>query len=246
MLQEIEKFKLRNTGGFVTRIQFEYYDENSNEWKQQKGTGDITLGFDKTAEPGDYGVPEGSMVKLYAYVAWGTDNRASQMFIYKKNCGHIASYEISGTTLNNHLEYVGILNPASKNMFADVDMLASAQSFLQELSMEEWTALANSLTDGSRSYNGSCGPLSWNISFNLDMSDISKSYADVKVSLFSFNVINGRIDAKNPKAALDLTVAGGGVKGELGIDFAKRIVYLNGTLSYFFGQKDFNYTLVSF
>lgn len=246
MLKEIEKFQLKNNGGFVTRIQFEYYDEKTNEWKHVKGTGDITLGFDKRAEPGDYGVPDETMVKLYAYVAWGTDNQAPQMFIYKKNCGHIASYKISGTTLNNHLEYVGILDPASNNMFADIDTLASAQFFPRELAMEEWAAMENSLTGGPRSYNGTCGPFSWNIAFDLDMSDISKSYADVKVSIFSCNIINTRIDAKNPKAVLDLTVAGVGVKGELGIDFAKRIVYIKGTLSYIISHKDFNYTLVNF
>lgn len=246
MLREIEKFQLKNNGGFVTRIQFEYFDENSNEWKHQNGTGDITLGFDKTAEPGDYGVPEGAMVKLYAYVAWGTDNRASQMFIYKKNCGHIASYKISGTTLNNHLEYVGILDPASTNMLAAAEMIASVQSLPQELAMEEWEALEKSLVSGPRSYNGTCGPFSWNIAFDLNMSDISQSYADVKVSIFSCNIINTRIDAKNPNAVLDLTVAGVGVKGELGIDFAKRIVYIKGTLSYIISHKDFNYTLINF
>ena len=246
MLREIEQFQLKNNGGFVTRIQFEYYDENSNEWKHVKGTGDITLGFDKKAEPGDYGVPEGSMVKLYAYVAWGTDNHASQMFIYKKNCGHIASYKISGTTLNNHLEYIGILDPASNNMLAEVEMLASVQASPRELAMEEWAELESSLVSGPRSYNGSCGPFSWNIAFDLNMSDISKSYADVKVSILSFNIINTRIDAKNPKVSLDLTVAGIGVKGELGIDFAKRTVYLKGTLSYIISHQDFNYTLINF
>lgn len=246
MLREIQKFQLKNNGGFVTRIQFEYFDENSNEWKHANGTGDITLGFDKQAEPGDYGVPEGSMVKLYAYVAWGTDNHASQMFIYKKNCGHIASYKISGTTLNNHLEYIGILDPASKNMLAETEMVASVQFLPQELTMEEWAALENSLVSGPRSYNGSCGPFSWNIAFDLNMSDISKSYADVKLSILSYNIINTRIDAKNPKVSLDLTVAGIGVKGELGIDFTNRCIYLKGTLAYFVGQKDFSYTLLSF
>lgn len=246
MLREIEKFQLKNNGGFVTRIQFEYYDENSNEWKHQNGTGDITLGFDKTAEPGDYGVPEGAMVKLYAYVAWGTDNHATQMFVYKKNCGHIASYKISGTTLNNHLEYVGILDPASTDMLAKFELPASAQSLPQELTMEEWAALETSLVSGARSYNGTCGPFTWNIAFDLNMSDISKSYADVKVSVFSYNIINTRIDAKNPKVNLDLTVAGVGVKGELGIDFSKRSIYIKGTLSYFFGHQDFSYTLINF
>lgn len=246
MLREIEKIQLKNNGGFVTRIQFEYFDESSNNWKHVNGTGDITLGFDKQAEPGDYGVPEGSMVKLYAYVAWGTDNHASQMFIYKKNCGYIASYKISGTTLNNHLEYVGILDPASNNVRAEAGMLASAQSLPQELTMEEWAELENSLVSGPRSYNGTCGPFSWNISLDLNMSDISRSYADVKVSIFSYNIINTRIDAKNPKVSLNLTVAGVGVKGELGIDFANRIVYLKGTLSYIISHNDFNYTLIKF
>ena len=53
-LQKIGKMSLKNSGGFVARMQFSYLDNDGN--KQLTGqTEDITLGFTKTVDPGDLG-----------------------------------------------------------------------------------------------------------------------------------------------------------------------------------------------
>jgi len=101
-LQKIGKMSLKNSGGFVARMQFSYLDNDGN--KQLTGqTEDITLGFTKTVDPGDLGVPDGSMVYMHVFVVWGTDNEAKRAFTYEKGNVITAHYNISGTTLNNDL-----------------------------------------------------------------------------------------------------------------------------------------------
>ncbi len=101
-MKNIGQICLKNHGGFVVKLQFVYWDENGN-----KVHVDGTAGYDvlqqETADPGQYGVPDGSLVSLYAFVVWGSDNTANQIFVYQNNNPVTATYTISGTTLNNDL-----------------------------------------------------------------------------------------------------------------------------------------------
>jgi len=106
-IQKIGKMSLKNSGGFVTRIQFSYLDDDGNKQLTKQGD-DITLGFSKTVDPGDLGVPDGAMVYMHAFVVWGTDNEAKRAFMYEKRNTSVASYNISGTTLNNDMGLVEI------------------------------------------------------------------------------------------------------------------------------------------
>ena len=82
-LQKIGKMSLKNSGGFVTRIQFSYLDDEGNKQLSRQGN-DITLGFTDTRDPGDLGVPDGAMVYMHAFVVWGTDNEAKRAFLHEK------------------------------------------------------------------------------------------------------------------------------------------------------------------
>lgn len=106
-LQEIGKMSLKCSGGFVAKIQFVYIDGEGNR-KTTGRSGDITLGRTKTADPGDFGVPDGSLVYMKAFVVWGKDNEADKAFRYKNGEPVTAHYTISGTTLNNDLGLTGI------------------------------------------------------------------------------------------------------------------------------------------
>jgi len=106
-IQEIGKMSLKNSGGFVARIQFSYMDDNG-EKKLTGQTGDVLLGGTKTVDPGELGVPDGSMVYMHVFVVWGTDNEARRAFTYKKGNVSTANYVITGTTLNNDLGLVDI------------------------------------------------------------------------------------------------------------------------------------------
>ncbi len=101
-MQTVGKFSLKNQGGFVVKLQFVYYDENGNK-QHVDGTSGFDLGQTRTADPGDYGVPDGAPVALYAFVVWGSDNEAKQLFTYQKGSPVTANYTISGTTLDNEL-----------------------------------------------------------------------------------------------------------------------------------------------
>lgn len=251
-MKEIGNISLSNNAGFVVRLEFEYYNESTYKWVRSAGTGDITLGFSKTADPGEYGVPEGCLVRLYANVVWGTDKVSDEMFLYRKRSSYTAMYAISGTTQDSNLEFRGVSTK-------DLSVAASAKAFdavslgqddilpdLGSLSKEEQDKLMADIEGSPFAHNGSWGPISWNVAFNLDLQDISNSSADVKVSVFSVNIIDAHIDVKNPKVVVDLTVAGVGVTAELGIDFSNRTIYLKGKLNFIFYTKDFNITLLSF
>jgi len=106
-IQKIGKMSLKNSGGFVTRIQYSYLDDDGNK-QLTKQSDDITLGFTKTIDPADLGVPDGSMVYMHAFVVWGTDNEAKRAFLYEKGNTSVAEYNISGTTLNNDMGLVNI------------------------------------------------------------------------------------------------------------------------------------------
>lgn len=93
---------------------------------------------------------------------------------------------------------------------------------------------------------GSYGPISWDADFYLDFQDISKSYAYIKVAVFGFTIIDGRLDGSNPKIIADLTVGGVGVKAEVGIDFQDRRIYFKGTLNFILYKTDYDFTICSF
>lgn len=247
MIKSIGKFQLRNNGGFVARIQFEYYNELTNQWIHVNGTDDITLGFTETAEPGNYGVPEGSLVKLHVKVVWGSDNEAKEMFIYEKNNDLTACYAVSGTTLNNNLKYVGMLEaPMMRTGMGIADETVSENSYSDVMCSDEFMELAQDLTNASLAQNGCYGPLGWNVKLAVDPDDIFKSSIDAKISLLGVDIIDAGLNADNPKAVASINVKGVGITSELGADFERRTVYLKGGLNFVVYKKEFNLNLINF
>lgn len=245
--QEIGQMNLKNFGGFVVRLQFQYFDEESWEWKHTEGTGDITLLTQKTANPGKYGVKDGMKVRLYADVAWGHDHVGSEIFIYRTDCSLVAQYIISGTTLDNYLDYTGILQPPVKDFTSAARTGALPKTPTeQELSEEQAEVLLTSLEATGLSSNGSSGPFAWDIALDINRSDIIKSSAHVKITFLSYELLNVTLDFTNPKATLDMRVYGTGIKAELGLDFDRRIIYLKGLLAFLTYNREFNYTLLGF
>jgi hypothetical protein len=106
-LQKIGKMSLKNSGGHVIRIQFSYTDDDG-EMRLTGQTGDITLGFSKTVDPAEFGVPDGSMVYMHVFVIWGTDNEARRAFLYEKGNPSVAYYNFTSTALSNDLSLVEV------------------------------------------------------------------------------------------------------------------------------------------
>jgi hypothetical protein len=106
-MTKIGKFTLHNGGGFVARGEVSYLDDNG-EKHLSGNAGDILLGQTKDINPGDLGVPDGSIISLYVFVVWGTDNEARQSFIFEKGGRKVANYTITGTTLSNTLGLISV------------------------------------------------------------------------------------------------------------------------------------------
>ncbi|HEV2772276.1 MAG TPA: hypothetical protein VGV57_05540 [Thermoleophilaceae bacterium] len=101
-MERVGCFCLKNQGGFVTKLQFVYWDEKGNS-HHVDGSGAINLGGHNCRKPSESGVPEGSQVSLYAFVVWGEDNTATQRFIFDPSSQDTAKYTVSGTTHDNEL-----------------------------------------------------------------------------------------------------------------------------------------------
>lgn len=163
-MQTIDQFKLKNSGGIVVRIYCEYRNLATGKWTKVKCTEDITLGFSKTVELGEHGVPDGASVKFIAFVVSGADNTYDDEFIYKRGCNTVAQFKIKGTTLINKLEYQGIFNPANSNMSdAAVDTLDEEEvpvvSIPRALTAEEWAGLEAAYKLSSSSQNENNEPI---------------------------------------------------------------------------------------
>lgn len=107
MAQSVGKFSLHNGGGFVVSISFDYLDENLQKQRSKSGS-NFPLGQTDTVDPGTLGVPNGATLWLHADVVWGTDNVATQGFIYQSGGALTAAYTITGTTLDNTMGLISV------------------------------------------------------------------------------------------------------------------------------------------
>jgi hypothetical protein len=106
-MKKIGRFSLHNGGGFVARGKVAWMNDDG-EQQLTSDAGDITLGVTSDVDPGSLGVPDGSIVSLYVFVVWGTDNEARQSFLYEKGNTTVAKYTITGTTLSNTLGLISV------------------------------------------------------------------------------------------------------------------------------------------
>jgi hypothetical protein len=109
MATSVGQFSLHNGGGFVVAISFDYLDENLQMQRSQSGS-NFPVGQTQTVDPGTLGVPNGSTLWLHADVVWGTDNVASQGFVYQSGNSSTANYTITGTTLSNTMGLINVSN----------------------------------------------------------------------------------------------------------------------------------------
>lgn len=105
-MDTIRYFKLQNAGGFVARINVTYRLDGEGNWRKWKPSGyaDICLGAERTQDLKELGIPNGTHVRLIAFVALGKDNHAKEEYVFSSGDGKTASYKISGTTLINDLK----------------------------------------------------------------------------------------------------------------------------------------------
>src|SRR5690242_16084427 len=99
-LEKIGKISLKNQGGLICTIRMTSLDENNEKHLSTEGSEAIAPGQMKTVDPGECGITDGTVISLYASVAWGKDNESKEYFLYEKSNPHTVSYHISGTLLD--------------------------------------------------------------------------------------------------------------------------------------------------
>jgi D-arabinono-1,4-lactone oxidase/FAD binding domain len=104
-MDHISAFSLYNGGYFVARISAVYLDDKGEGHRVKTGP-DITLWVTRESKLSDLGVPDGSIVFLYAEVVAGYDNVALQWFYADSKSNKVAKYKITGRTLDNTLEFL--------------------------------------------------------------------------------------------------------------------------------------------
>jgi len=106
-LQPVSKFELYNDGGFVCDIHavwtdgdgYQHEDGNHENFPiAQSRTMDLAAKCS--------GIAEGDHVQMKVWVALGSDNTYFQVFSFDPN-GPTQKFKISGSTLNNSIQYLG-------------------------------------------------------------------------------------------------------------------------------------------
>lgn len=104
MSQAISKFNLLNKGAFVAELHVIVNPANGDKEYTYKDTKDICVNNTNSLDLKEIkGLKDGDSVRLLAFVRFGKDHKASEKFIYQEDSNYVASYTVSGTTLNNKL-----------------------------------------------------------------------------------------------------------------------------------------------
>ena len=100
--------EMANFGAFVAFMGCAYKATENEPWKKTRESDGIDTQKSKTIDPGQYGVPNGATVSLYAQASAGQTHQAVEEFIYEEGSPNQATYTFTGTTQNLHLHYGGI------------------------------------------------------------------------------------------------------------------------------------------
>jgi len=108
--QKVSSLQLENDGGFVVDIHALYRDPNSIIVNETANRSNFPIGKTKTMNLEEKctspPINVGDIVQMKVWVEAGKDNICPIVFVYDPN-GPTQSFKISGSTLNNSLQYIG-------------------------------------------------------------------------------------------------------------------------------------------
>lgn len=107
-MEKIGKLSLKITGAFIGKIQFSYNDGSGGQNKLSTTSSNILVTQTKMVDPGDLGVPNGSIITLIMVVVVGKDHTASDSFEYESGSSITAQYEGSGTLFGTNLKLISV------------------------------------------------------------------------------------------------------------------------------------------
>ncbi|MCL1894546.1 MAG: InlB B-repeat-containing protein [Holophagaceae bacterium] len=90
---EVGRLELKSTGTYILRLRVQYWDENGNMKTHEFGN--TPGGQTRNIDPGnEANIPDGSWVRVYAWVNSGADRQGAEYFIYRKGSPKTACYRI--------------------------------------------------------------------------------------------------------------------------------------------------------
>ncbi len=104
---QVSAMGLFQEGWFVAKLSFYYSTDNGATWTETVQSGGINRPDEVWWSLDQFGVPYGALVKIHVTVVAGKDKTASEVYQYTTSIERRAMYEITGTTLNNKLEFDG-------------------------------------------------------------------------------------------------------------------------------------------
>jgi hypothetical protein len=109
-MSEVNKFLLKNKGGYVIKAGISYFGQDGIWHTPNIKNKYHSIGISQIINIDEYMIPEGTEVKLYVDILWGKKQNADEKFIYNKKCETFAYYEIKGTVLHgNKPKYVPMM-----------------------------------------------------------------------------------------------------------------------------------------
>jgi hypothetical protein len=108
-MQEIGFFSLKNEGVFDVFLEAVYSVNGGPNVRVGPTT---ALGYpvnkSSTADLGKLGVPNGSVVSLYAIVVAGNNDQAKEQYVFQEGSSVTANYKITGITISPHLHLLSV------------------------------------------------------------------------------------------------------------------------------------------
>jgi hypothetical protein len=108
-MQEIGFFSLKNDSAFDVYLEAVYSVDGGPNVRVGPTTGlGYPVGKSSTADLGKLGVPNGSVVSLYAVVVAGNNDQAKEQYVFQEGSSVTAKYKITGLTLSPHLHLLSV------------------------------------------------------------------------------------------------------------------------------------------
>ena len=147
----IGKVSFINEAWVVAKIQFIYKDQNGDSKVSEK-TGDITKSKNpKIVDPGELGVPDGSVIQLKVIVVAGKDQESETTFLYKKQNTLLANYHLSGYTFKSKLELTSVSEASWNNWSQNIVYKAPGEqeSYFYPANRKELQSIIQQATEAS-------------------------------------------------------------------------------------------------
>ncbi|GCE07335.1 hypothetical protein [Dictyobacter aurantiacus] len=98
--QTVQKISTYNSAAFVMNFSVEYLNPDTGETGSAGGTDNYPVGQERTIDLDTLGIPDGSLVRPHVNAILGTSNSGDRYVHYSRGSGGVASYRVTGTTLN--------------------------------------------------------------------------------------------------------------------------------------------------